>query len=148
MMFILHFSFNSAILLDFFFHMCVCVCVCVHTCSVIQLCLTLRPYGLQPSRLLCPWDFPNKHTGAGCHFLLQEILLTQRSNLGLLHWWAIYLSIYLYPEICKSIYVCVCVYTNYVYIHTIIQIIYDNFSYIYMCVCVSLYIFISIQSKL
>ena len=25
-----------------------------------------RPYGLQPTRLLCPWDFPGKSTGAGC----------------------------------------------------------------------------------
>ena len=22
-----------------------------------------RPYGLQPARLLCPWDFPGKNTG-------------------------------------------------------------------------------------
>ena len=26
-----------------------------------------RPYGLQPSRLLHPWDFPGKSTGVGCH---------------------------------------------------------------------------------
>ena len=26
---------------------------------------------LQPTRLLRPWDFPNKSTGVGCHFLLQ-----------------------------------------------------------------------------
>ena len=25
----------------------------------------------QPIRLHCPWDFPGKNTGAGCHFLLQ-----------------------------------------------------------------------------
>ena len=30
------------------------------------------PHGLQPTRLLCPWDFPGKSTGAGCHCLLQE----------------------------------------------------------------------------
>ena len=29
--------------------------------------------------------FPDKNTGVGCHFLLQGILLTQGSNLGLLH---------------------------------------------------------------
>ena len=29
-----------------------------------------RPHGLQPTRLLCPWDFPGKSTGVGCHFLL------------------------------------------------------------------------------
>ena len=26
----------------------------------------LRPYGLQPTGLLCPWDSPGKHTGMGC----------------------------------------------------------------------------------
>ena len=31
-----------------------------------------RPHGLQPTRLLCPWDFPDKSTGVGCHCLLQE----------------------------------------------------------------------------
>ena len=29
-----------------------------------------RPHGLQPTRLLCPWDFPGKSTGIGCHCLL------------------------------------------------------------------------------
>ena len=31
-----------------------------------------RPHGLQPTRLLCPWDFPGKSTGVGCHCLLQQ----------------------------------------------------------------------------
>ena len=26
---------------------------------------SLRPHGLQPTRLLCPWDFPGKSTGVG-----------------------------------------------------------------------------------
>ena len=46
---------------------------------------SLRPHGLQPSRPLCPWDFPRKDTGVGCHFLLQGIFPTKGSNLGLLH---------------------------------------------------------------
>ena len=29
-----------------------------------------RPHGLQPTRLLHPWDFPGKSTGVGCHYLL------------------------------------------------------------------------------
>ena len=29
-----------------------------------------RPHGLQSTRLLCPWDFPGKSTGVGCHCLL------------------------------------------------------------------------------
>ena len=40
---------------------------------------SLRPHGLQPARLLCPWDFPGENTGMGCHFLLQGIFLTQKS---------------------------------------------------------------------
>ena len=45
---------------------------------------SLQPHGLQPARLLCPWDFPNKNTGVGCSFLLQGIFQTQGSNPGLL----------------------------------------------------------------
>ena len=30
----------------------------------------LRPYGLQPTTLLHPWDFPGKSTGVGHHCLL------------------------------------------------------------------------------
>ena len=41
------------------------------------------PHGVQPARLLCPWDFPCKNTGMGCHVLLQGIFLTQGSNPGL-----------------------------------------------------------------
>ena len=31
-----------------------------------------RPHGLQPTRLLHPWDFPGKSTGVGCHCLLRN----------------------------------------------------------------------------
>ena len=31
-----------------------------------------RLHGLQPTRLLRPWDFPGKGTGAGCHCLLHS----------------------------------------------------------------------------
>ena len=37
------------------------------------------------TRLLHPWDFLGKSTGVGCYFLLQGIIPTQGSNLGLLH---------------------------------------------------------------
>ena len=46
---------------------------------------SLLPCGVQPTRLLCPWDFPGKNTGADCHFLLQGIFPTQGSNPGLPH---------------------------------------------------------------
>ena len=38
------------------------------SCSVVS--DSLLPHGLQPTRLLCPWDFPGKITGVGCHHLL------------------------------------------------------------------------------
>ena len=41
---------------------------------------SLWPHGLQPARLLCPWDFPCKNTGMSCHFLLQGIFPTQGST--------------------------------------------------------------------
>ena len=47
--------------------------------------ISLRPHGLQPARLLCPWDSPGKNTGVDCHFLLQGIFSTQGLNLGLPH---------------------------------------------------------------
>ena len=34
---------------------------------------SLRPQGLQPARLPCPWDSPGKNTGVDCHSLLQGI---------------------------------------------------------------------------
>ena len=53
------------------------------------MCLTL----CDPTRFLCPWDYPDKNTGAGCHFLLQGIFSTQGLNpnlIHLLHWQAQY----------------------------------------------------------
>ena len=58
----------------------------VLSCSVVS--NTLWPYGLQPTRLLCPWDFPGKNTGMGCHSLFQGIFPTQGSNPLLPHWHA------------------------------------------------------------
>ena len=38
----------------------------------------LVPHGPQhPARLLCPWNFPGKNIGVGCHFLLQGIFPAQ-----------------------------------------------------------------------
>ena len=52
---------------------CICACVLSHV------------HGLQPTRILCPWNFPGKNTRVGCHFLLQGIFLTQGSNPHVLH---------------------------------------------------------------
>ena len=64
------------------------VCCCLVS---FKLCpILLQPHGLQPPRLLCPWNCPGKNTEVGCHALLQEIFPTQRSNPCLLHWQAGY----------------------------------------------------------
>ena len=50
---------------------------------------SVRPHRRQPTRLLCPWDFPGKSTGVGCHCLLQRqtecISKTKRRNALLAH---------------------------------------------------------------
>ena len=35
------------------------------SCSVVS--DSLQPCGLYPTRLFCPWNFPGKSTGVGCH---------------------------------------------------------------------------------
>ena len=50
-----------------------------------RLQLFATPWGLQPARLLCPWDSPGKNTGVGSQFFLQGIFLTQGSNPNLPH---------------------------------------------------------------
>ena len=37
---------------------------------------SLQSHRLYIAKLLCPWDFPGKNTGMGCHSLLQKIFLT------------------------------------------------------------------------
>ena len=46
---------------------------------------SLGLHGLQPARLLCPWNSPGRSTGVGSYSLLQWIFLTQISDQGLLH---------------------------------------------------------------
>ena len=46
----------------------------------LQSCLTLRPHGLQPTRLPHPWDSPGKNTGVGCHCLLQCMKVKSESD--------------------------------------------------------------------
>ena len=69
--------------------MCVCVYIYIyiHIYIYTYCCLVsksyptpLQPRGLYPARLPCPWGFPGKNTGVGCHFLFQVIFLTQASN--------------------------------------------------------------------
>ena len=58
--------------------MCVCVGV---SCSVVS--DSLRPHGLWPTRLLCPWskNTPGKNTGVDSHSLLQGFFPIQGLNL-------------------------------------------------------------------
>ena len=69
-----------------------CCQLCIRCCLVSQLCPALWwPHGLQSAWFLCPWDFPGKNPGVGCHVLLQGIFRTQGSNLHLLHHrWILY----------------------------------------------------------
>jgi len=57
------------------------------SCSVVS--YSLRPRGLYPTGLLCPWSSPGKNTGVGCHTLFQGIFVTRGSNLGLPRRWVI-----------------------------------------------------------
>ena len=47
--------------------------------------LFATPWTVACTKLLRPWDFQGKHTGVGCHFLLQGIFPTQGLNPGLSH---------------------------------------------------------------
>ena len=48
------------------------------SCSVVS--NSLQPHGLQPTRLLYPWNSPGKNTGEACHVLLQGMFLTPGFN--------------------------------------------------------------------
>ena len=65
----------------------------VHACILSHSVVfnVLQHFGLEPAKLLCPWDFPGKNTGVGSHFLLRGIFPAQGSHLRLLHhWWILY----------------------------------------------------------
>ena len=81
---------SSYILPTFFFFFFKEGDVCVLSCSVMS--DFLWPHGLYSFRLLCSWNFLDKYTGVGCHFLLQWIFPIQGSNphhVHILHWQAI-----------------------------------------------------------
>ena len=60
--------------------------MCVVLCLVAQSCLTLcNPMDYTPPGSSVHGNSPSKNTGVNCHSLLQRIFLTQRLNLGLLH---------------------------------------------------------------
>ena len=59
---------------------------------------SLQPYGLQPARLLCPWDFPVKDTGVGCHYCAFKNLLV-----GQISWYIFLLQHKIKKEINQTI---------------------------------------------
>ena len=60
---------------------------------------TQRPHGLQPTRLLHPWDFPGKSTGAGCHCLLWVGVLRSRKPWNMATKWCKYLKLRSYGKV-------------------------------------------------
>ena len=79
------------------------VCISVSRSVVSD---SLWPHGLQPTRLLGPWDFPGKDTAVGCHFLLQgeaciciykgHMYLYRKKYINICIYIYMYTSIYLY----------------------------------------------------
>ena len=61
-------------------------------CSHSVMSDSQRPHGLQPARLLHPWEFPGKTNGVGCHCLLYFLV---QLALLLLILWTLYLVNYL-----------------------------------------------------
>ena len=51
---------------------------------------SVRPQRRQPIRLPCPWDFPGKNTGVGCHFLLQCMKVKSENEVVATPWTAAY----------------------------------------------------------
>ena len=61
-----------------------CYCLVAKLCQLFAIMWTVCSI----PGFFCPWDFPGKNTEVGCHFLLQDIFLTQILNLHLLLWQA------------------------------------------------------------
>ena len=53
---------------------------CCHNQVASVVSDSVRPHGLQPTRLPRPWDSPGKNTGVGCHFLPQYMKVESESE--------------------------------------------------------------------
>ena len=53
--------------------------------SRLVVSISLQLHVQQPAGFLCQWNFGAKNTGVGSRSILQGVILTQGSNLGLLH---------------------------------------------------------------
>ena len=75
---------------------------------------SIWPYGLQPTRLLCPWDSPGKNTGVGCppgdlpNTGTEPVSLTSPALAGGF-FTTEPLGVYIYISWCVYMCVCVCV---------------------------------------
>ena len=56
-----------------------------------------------PTRLFCPWDFPCKNPGVGCHFLFSGHLPNQEATY-------IYVCMYVQTHVCIYIYIYIYIY--------------------------------------
>ena len=56
------------------------ICLLHYCCVASVVSDSVRPHGLQPTRLLRPWDSPGKNTGVGCHFFLQCMKVESESE--------------------------------------------------------------------
>ena len=63
----------------------------MNVCILSHVQVFYDPVDCKPIRLLCPWDFPGKNAGVGCHLLLRRVFLTEGLKLYLLHCgWILY----------------------------------------------------------
>ena len=65
------------------------ICMCGYVCMYVRRSVTSSifcPSELELTRLLCPWDPPDRNTGVGSHSHLQGIFPTQGLNPGLLYY--------------------------------------------------------------
>ena len=107
----------------YIFKLCICLsALCMYVCVCARFVAqfnsnSLWCYGLQPASFLCPWDFPGKNTGVGCHALPQGMIPNQQLNpclLYLLHWQAILLPLSHLgsPCICTGMHICTSLYMH------------------------------------
>ena len=63
----------------------------VHACLIAKSCsVLLRPHGLKPTRLLCPWNFPGKNTGVGCISFFRGSFLRDHTLMSCIGCWLLY----------------------------------------------------------
>ena len=71
------------------------VCTHVHwALSHLVMLYSLWPHGLQPTRLLYPWNCPGKNARVGCHFLLQGIFPLAKARMHQLDGLQIHIILY------------------------------------------------------